>query len=209
MANITVQNEFLNALILGNRLKSYEFIDNLLKENTLIEDIYEKSIKKSLYQLGELWECGKISVATEHLASAIVEADLNDLYLRRVSTKRINKTVIVSCVENEFHQIGAKMVCDIFEINGWNTYFLGSNVPIIDLIDFIKNTHPDLVAISLSVYHNLKILENLLESIVIDYPKLNILVGGQAFLHGGREVLQKYTNLIYVPDLYSLNSYLK
>ena len=58
--------ELLGALIKGSRTKSSEIIDELLKQNINIDDIYEKSIKKAMYQLGELWEYGKISVATEH-----------------------------------------------------------------------------------------------------------------------------------------------
>jgi methanogenic corrinoid protein MtbC1 len=155
-----------------------------------------------------MWESGEISVATEHLASAIIEAELNTLYSNVLVEKSINKTVVVACVEKEYHQIGAKMVADVFELNGWNTYYLGSNMPGNELIDFIKSVNPELVALSLSIYFNLTTLEKLLHSLQTEFPDLHILVGGQAFQHGGKEVLANYRNTSYLPDLYTLESYL-
>lgn len=58
--------------------------------------LYETIIKKALYEVGELWEYNKISVATEHLASAIVEGILNEFYFKIISSDKINKTVTFS-----------------------------------------------------------------------------------------------------------------
>ena len=209
MTDQSSHEELLKALIKGSRAKSSEIINELLSQNINIDDIYEKSIKKAMYQLGELWEYGKISVATEHLASAIVEVELNKIYSRTVPVKSSDKTVVIACTENEFHQIGIKMVSDIFEMYGWNTFFLGSNVPANELIDFIKNTDPDLVALSQSIYFNLLKLETILELLNNEFPDLKILVGGQAFLHGGKEILNIYNNVTYLEDLYKLESFLQ
>ncbi|WP_125869939.1 cobalamin B12-binding domain-containing protein [Williamwhitmania taraxaci] len=143
--------EFLALLISGNRLACSEFIHEYSKKQT-IQELYEDIIKKALYEVGELWENNKISVATEHLASSIVEAILNELYGKVISEKRINKKVVVACIESEFHQIGIKMISDVFEMNGWNSYFLGANTPIHDLIEFTRKIKPDFLAISLSIY---------------------------------------------------------
>ena len=148
-------------------------------------------------------------MATEHLASAIVEAILNELYFKVISKKKINKTVIVACVEKEFHQIGIKMVSDVFEMNGWNTHFLGANTPTTELISFAKTIKPDILAVSLSLYFHLPILENMIQMIRKDFPDLLILVGGQAFRNGGQDVLLKYNNVIYQPDLNSTDLFIK
>ena len=201
--------KFLNLLIPGNRLKCSELINNYLKNDVSIKVLYENIIKNALYEVGELWEYNKISVATEHLASAIVEGILNELYFKIISSDKINKTVIVSCVENEFHQIGIKMISDVFEMNGWNAYFLGANTPINELISFAKTIKPDIFAISLSIYFHLPILEKMRPMIRNEFPKLPILVGGQAFRHGGQDILLKYDNVIYKPDLNTTELFIK
>jgi methanogenic corrinoid protein MtbC1 len=202
-------NEFLNALLSGNRSKCSELVKNYLNNGVSIEVLYETIIKKALYDVGELWEYNKIGVATEHLASAIVEGILNELYLKIISSDKINKTVIVSCVENEFHQIGIKMISDVFEMNGWNAYFLGANTPTNELISFSKTIRPDVFAISLSIYFHLPILEKMIPIIKKEFPELPILVGGQAFRHGGQDILLKYENVIYKPDLNSTELFIK
>ncbi|MCX6162429.1 MAG: cobalamin-dependent protein [Ignavibacteriae bacterium] len=201
--------EFLNSLISGNRLTSSKLANNILNQRVSIKELYENIIKKALYDIGVLWEFNKISVATEHLASAIVEAILNELYLKVISEEKINKTVITACVENEFHQIGIKMVSDVFEMNGWNVHFLGANTPAKELIDFIKITKPDVLALSLSIYFNLPVLENMIQMIRKEFPVLPILVGGQAFRHGSQNVLLKYDNVIYKSDLNSTDLFIK
>ena len=201
--------EFLSALLLGNRSKCSELARNYLNNGVSIEVLYENIIKKALYEVGELWEYNKISVATEHLASAIVERILNEVYIKIISGDKINKTVIVSCVENEFHQIGIKMISDVFEMNGWNAYFLGANTPTSELVSFSKTIKPDVIAISLSIYFHLPILEKMIPVIRKEFPELPILVGGQAFRYGGQEILLKYENVIYKPDIKSTDLLIK
>jgi MerR family transcriptional regulator, light-induced transcriptional regulator len=201
--------EFLNALISGNRSKCSELTKNYLNNGISIEVLYETIIKKALYEVGELWEYNKISVATEHLASAIVEGILNELYIKIISSDKINKTVILSCVEYEFHQIGIKMISDVFEMNGWNTNFLGANTTTNELISFSKTIKPDIFAISLSIYFHLPILEKMIPIIRKEFPELPILVGGQAFRHGGQDILLKFENVIYKSDIKSTELFIK
>ena len=201
--------EFLAGLLSGNRAKCSELANSYLNEGASIKELYETIIKRALYEVGELWEYNKISVATEHLASAIVEGILNELYIKIISGNKINKTVLASCVENEYHQIGIKMISDLFEMNGWNSYFLGANTPTSELISFAKTTKPDIFAISLSIYSHLPMLERMISSIRKEFPELLIVVGGQAFRHGGQEVLLQYYNVVYQPDLNSTEQFIK
>jgi len=210
METQNTQIQFLNALLAGDRIRCSEISSKVLDNRHSITELYELVIKKSLYDIGDLWEMGKISVATEHLASAIVEANLNEFYYKVISNSvKINKTVVTACVENEYHQIGVKMVTDIFELNGWNAHFLGANTPSKELIVFLKEIKPDFLAISLCLYFHLPQLEELIVLVSKELSNLPILVGGQAFRHGGLDVLKKYKNVSYLPDLDSLELLLK
>jgi len=200
---------FLDYLISGNRLKCSEIAKKYIQDDIPIQEFYENILKKSLYDVGELWEYNKISVATEHLASAIVEAILNELYTKIIEKEKINKTAIVTCIENEFHQIGIKMISDVFEMNGWNTFFLGANTPVNELIAFTRIINPDILAISLSIYFHLPTLEKIIQNVRQEFPSLTILFGGQAFRHGGLDILLKYKNVVYKPDLNSTDLFIK
>ena len=201
--------EFLHALMIGKHALCSELVHTYQAKQISIKDLYETIFKKALYDVGELWEYNKISVATEHLASAIVESILNQLYFEIISKEKNNKVVIAACVENEFHQIGIKMISDIFEMNGWNALFLGSNTPTSELISFIKIKNPDLLALSLSLYFNFTELEKMIQMVQREFPDLPILVGGQAFQHGGEEIIAKYDNVVLKHDLYSTELFIK
>lgn len=210
---ITLNNishkEFLDCLLAGNRIKCSDIVRGYLQNGLSIENLYEGIFKKALYDVGELWEYNKISVATEHLASAIVESLLNETYTNVILNDRISRTVIVSCVENEFHQIGIKMVSDVFEMNGWNSYFLGANTPTKELVAFSKRIIPDLFAISMSIYFHLPILEKMITTLRTEFPAQPILVGGQAFRQIGQDFIMKYENVLYKPDLNSIDQFIK
>ena len=204
-----VYSEFFNALLEGDRNTCSKIIHAQIDNGREIKDLYEKIIKKSLYEIGELWEYNKISVATEHLASAIVEAILNELYTGIVAKETVAGKVIIACVENEYHQIGIKMVSDIFEANGWAVYYLGSNTPTQDLIEFAKKIQPDIMALSMSIYFHMPALEMMIQKIREEWTDIPILLGGQSFSRGGMEIIKKYNNVIYFSDLFSLDKHIK
>lgn len=202
-------SDFLRSLMTGNRSECSKIIHAHLNNQLSMQEVYEKVIRKSMYEVGELWELNKISVATEHLSSAIVEAILNELYLTIIKSDKNKKKVVVACVENEFHQIGIKMVSDIFELNGWNSFYLGADTPIKELVSFVEFIKPDLLAISLSIYSHIPILEKMIQKMSDEMPELRILVGGQAFQRGGQDVIAKYPNVLYLPDLHSIDAFIK
>ena len=206
---MTESADLLNNLLAGNKELCSNIIQDKLKTGIPIKKLYEDTLKTALYKVGELWEFNKISVATEHLASAIVEAILNEVYNDIVSGEKNQKSVIVSCVEQEFHRIGIKMVSDIFEMNGWNSYFLGANTPTSELLSFAEIIKPDIFAISLSIYFHLPMLETMITETRKKFPNIPILVGGQAFSKGGKDVIAKYNNVIYLPDSDSVDLYIK
>ena len=171
---------YLDGLLTNNRLRCREIFQQWLDSAPDLRTLYEQLVRRSLYQVGELWEQGKISVATEHLATAISESLLNLTYPRLFAQPRNGKSAVVTCVSNEYHQIGGKMVADIFELNGWRGHFLGANMPEADLKLLIEEKRPDAVALSLATALNLDRLNHTVAEIRDAFPTLPVIVGGQA-----------------------------
>lgn len=205
----TKHESFLLFLLKGDRQACSEFVKDCIDSGITIQELYEHIFKKSLYKVGELWEFNKISVASEHLASAIVEGLLNEHYVKIITKEKGNKTIVAASVENEFHQIGIKMISDTFEMHGWNSLFLGSNIPANELIAFLQLSKPDLLALSLSLYFNLPSLEKMIIKVQETFPELPVLVGGQAFTRGGQDVITKYKNVTFLPDINSTEMFIK
>ncbi len=201
-------NNYFNNLIKGAKNECVATLDELLNKNVPVEKIYTQLFQRALYQVGEYWEMNKISVATEHMATAITENLMIRVQPQLFSTPRTGKKAVIACVANEYHQVGAKMVADIFELNGWDGYFIGANTPTVELIRFLESKNPDLMGLSLSIYYNLPELKNTLADIRQHFPDLSVMVGGQAFRWGGIEIIQKYSNVVYLSSVEDLRKFI-
>lgn len=209
MNNQESTGELLAFLLKGERQGAANVINGLLDSGEDVQHIYEMVIKPAMYKVGEMWERGEISVATEHLASAIVEAILGQLYYKVISgSGSRNKTVVISTVENEAHLIGAKMVSDVFELHGWNSHFLGANTPVEELLKYIEMVKPNILSLSMSIDTHLDFLEKTIKRVKEVYPQLLILIGGQGLNDNGGEVMLRYSGVLYFRDLVAFENFL-
>jgi len=200
--------KYFNFLLKGKRKECTKIVQYLLNQDIDIQILYIDLFQKSLYEVGELWEYNKISVAKEHLVTAITEGLINLVYpkLFENETTFINKSVVISCSANEFHQIGGKMVADVFELHGWDSHFLGANTPVNNMLEYIQDEKPDLVGLSVSVFFNMTSLKTGIEAIKSNFPNMDIFVGGQAFNWGGSEIIKNFTNTDYIPSIQELST---
>lgn len=204
-----VYTSFLDALLAGDRRGSQEQFEAWLAAGEDMRSLYENLVQRALYEIGQRWEKGQVSVASEHLATAIMESLLLRVYPQIFGKPRVGRSAVVACVACELHQIGGKMVADFFELNGWRGYFLGANTPVSDLLLCIQEKQTDVVALSLTLVSGLDVLLDLAAEVRRRFPSVPILVGGQAFRLGGRERAEAIKNVRYLPSLASLESWLK
>jgi methanogenic corrinoid protein MtbC1 len=196
-----IYNAYLAALLAGDRAGCTAIVQELNNADIPLKDLYLNLFQRSLYRTGELWEHHKVSVSVEHLATAITERLLTLVEPKIFSGQYRDQSVIVACVADEYHQLGARMVADLFELHGWRGYFLGANTPVQDLLTMIEQKNPALIALSLSIYSNLPALIKALDAVRAKYPDLPVLVGGQAFRWGGTDLLKQYRNVTYIASI--------
>ncbi len=208
MQNVLHQDSFVEFLLDGNRAAASEYVRRQLEAGMPVKHIYEDIIKVSLYRVGELWEYNQITVAEEHTATSIAEAVMNELYGSIVSRKRVAQKAVLACVENETHQVGIKMVADMFEMKGWDTFFPGADTPATELIRYIDKIKPQVIALSASIYFHLPLLEEMLQRIRLTFPNIPVIIGGQAFRHGGRDIADKHRRVVFMENLSDLEAYI-
>ena len=204
MIESTLYETYLKSLLNGDREACLKIVTTLLEKKIEIRELYSNLFQKSLYRVGELWERNEISVAREHLVTSITEGLLSSTYPYIFSGEQTAKKVIISCTANEYHQLGGKMVADIFELHGWDAYFLGANTPAKELLSLIDEMNPDLVGLSLAIYFNVPAMKTTLEIIRAHFQNLDILVGGHAFSYGGTDILKTVSGTNYLESLAQL-----
>lgn len=128
---------YLDYLLNGERHKANKIILECVKLNIKIKDIYLYIFQKTQYEIGRLWQLNKISVAQEHYATAATQLIMSQLYPYIFSVDKNGYTMVATCIEDDLHELGIRMIADFFEMDGWNTYYLGSNTPISSIISTI------------------------------------------------------------------------
>lgn len=198
----------LSALLAGERRTASEICHSHYQQEKSILSVYEDLMMPSLYKIGVLWETNQISVAAEHLATAIIEAILNEFYSLIKPTYFLHKSVLAACVDGEYHQVGIKMVADTFEMNGWESHFLGANIPTNEILRYAAETKPKVIALSLSIYFHFPNLIRMIEEIQHQFPQTSILVGGQGLKHVPAHFFDANQRVHYLHSLREIKNYI-
>jgi len=196
-----VYERYLAALLAGDRARCTALVEELLAADVGLKDLYVHLFQRALYQVGELWEHQRVSVAVEHLATAITERLLTLVQAQLFSGATREHSIIIACVANEYHDLGGRMVADLCELQGWRGYFLGADTPLPDLLRLIEEQRPSLVGLSLSIYFSLPALLEALDAVTAAHPDLPILVGGQAFRWTGLPAAAAHRNVSLIASL--------
>lgn len=122
-----------------------------------------------------------IYVDTEHYCTSVTQMAMAQMYPVLFSSERKNRTILCACPGTELHEIGARMVTDVFENDGWNGIFLGAAVPQDALLASIRENQPDLLALSVTMPQHLMTCEEMIGAVRKEFPQIKIAVGGGAF----------------------------
>jgi methanogenic corrinoid protein MtbC1 len=147
-----------------------------------VADIYDQILQPAQYEIGSMWEQNRITVADEHLATAITQHVVARLYEHLEIPIPDKGNALMTGVEGELHQLGANMVADVLEADGWNMRFLGSQLPHRDILSAMEEHEPRLLGISAATLFNLKAVDDLIEDARRRFgQEVKVLVGGGAF----------------------------
>jgi len=175
--------QYLNSLLRADRHYANNLIMEAVKNGTAIKDVYMYVFQPVQYEVGRLWQQNIISVAKEHYATAATQMIMSRLYPYIFSNEKNGKKLLSTCVSGDLHEIGIRMVSDFFEMDGWDTYFLGGNTPERDLIKAAVEYKPDVIAISATLTLNIENVKNIIREVRNNSTISNtkIMVGGYPF----------------------------
>ena len=193
--------EYMDLLLHQRRQEALNLLLKAIETGTTVKDIYLFVIQKSLHELGRIWQISRVSVAEEHCFTASTQLIIAQLYPYLFTGRNQELKVLASCVGRELHEIGMRMVADFFEMDGWDSIYVGANTPTKTLIQMVKTERPDLLALSVTIIPHLKNLREIISSLRED-KSLNstkIIVGGYPF-NVERDLWKKFPVDGYAPD---------
>lgn len=174
--------EYLQEILAGRRNTALDIIMDAYRGGYSIPGIYMDIFQEALYEIGRLWESNRISVADEHLGTAITQYVMSNLYQHLEISDERRGTFVVTGVQGELHQVGANMVADVLDADGWDTIFLGTNVPEEGIIQSLRQHRANLFGISSTMLFNIPKVTRLVEAVRGEYGNsVHIMLGGSAF----------------------------
>lgn len=179
---VALRQEYLREILAGKRNAALELIMNAYHGGYSIPGIYMDVFQEALYEIGRLWETNRITVADEHMGTAITQFVMSNLYPHLEIAEERRGKVVMTGVQGELHQVGANMVADVLEADGWDVMFLGTNVPAAGIIQSIRQHGADLFGISSTMLFNIPKVVQLVEAVRREFGEsMRIMLGGGAF----------------------------
>jgi MerR family transcriptional regulator, light-induced transcriptional regulator len=174
--------EFEASLLKGDRRNADALLDRCLEDGRGLVGAENHMIKPALVGIGHKWQNNQVSVAQEHLATAISQSVMTRGLTKSKLPASNGRTALLACVEGNTHSVGLQMVADALLLAGWGVQFLGANVPTESLIKHVAQTKPDLLGLSVSFAQQLLPVKD----IIIQLPpapsagRPQVMVGGLA-----------------------------
>jgi MerR family transcriptional regulator, light-induced transcriptional regulator len=176
-------HQYFESLRRGERHLASRLVLDAVAAGTSVKEIYLRVFQPAQYEIGRLWQTNRISVAQEHYCTAATQLIMSQLYPHLFATAKIGRTLIATCVSGDLHEIGVRMVADFFEMEGWDTFYLGAGLPHASVIATIDERKPDVLAISATIPYHVEAVRELIGA-VRRHPGtdgIKILAGGYPF----------------------------
>jgi len=174
---------YLQPLLRGDRKACRTVIEETLQSGVPANSVYIHVIWPIMVEIEQLLRVDKISLTQEHLATRINRTIVDQLQNKLPRRPSKNKKIAVCCAPNELQELGAQMIADLFESDGWEVRFLGGGLTNDDIYAFINEYAPDLLLIYGTAPRQAPDIRRLIDTIkaVNAWPHMRIMVSGGLF----------------------------
>ena len=179
-----LRKAYLDALRNGSGRQADQIVEQGLEQKLTVNQLYLDVFQPTAYEIGNLWQRNQVTVAQEHLATAIIERQMGQLRSYFHPKRLRNRTLVLGSIAKEQHRVGVQMVADFFEQDGWTVYYLGSTTPVKDFVGMASEVKADMIGVSVQmIYHLPQVLELIQELDRRGMGGLPVIAGGQPFIH--------------------------
>jgi methanogenic corrinoid protein MtbC1 len=162
--------------------------DTVLLEATLTRanlalgalQMIERVIVPFINRIGEMWHEGTMRVMHEHLATSVIRTFCTNLKSMQ-DLPAAAPTIVVTTPAGQVHELGALIVALLARHQGWNTVYLGPNLPAEEIAAAADASQARAVALSIvypaddpALAQELQKLRNYLRA------EVRLIVGGRA-----------------------------
>jgi MerR family transcriptional regulator, light-induced transcriptional regulator len=142
-----------------------------------LQEALTSVLEPLLREVGERWEQGALTVASEHLVSEAVRARLG--HLLADAGGGVHGTAVLACAPGERHELGLMMTGIALRRDGWKVVYLGSDTPLRDAIALAGHVGARVLGLSVAMEPRVPALADALGATSLP-DELQLVIGGRA-----------------------------
>ncbi len=141
-------NDEMKGLTLSMLEMNEEEFDNIF-ERQVMRKGFLKTITEVIYPflqyVGVLWTTNKAMIAQEHYISNLIRQKLISAIERLALPPKDAPSIVFFLLEGEEHEIGLLLASFMAKSMGWKIYYLGQDVPLVNIKKVIDIAEPSLI----------------------------------------------------------------
>ena len=175
--------EFVLSILEGRRLDACRLILDALSDDFSVEDAYLKVVVPAVREFGRMWHMDEVTIAAEHFASDTAQMVIAQLQARAPIAPSNGRVLLAASVAGNRHDMGPRIIANLFEIAGWRVVCLGGDMPGSDIALAVIDFDADLLLLSATLHTHLRTVERTIELVRArsDERAVRVLAGGPAF----------------------------
>lgn len=142
-----VLTRYLQPLLAGRRAECFTVIQEALATGRPAEELVESVVWPAMAQVERLYRDDRINAVHESMATRINRTVADQLQRWLIAKPPTGRRIIVTCADEPQEELGAQMVADLLQADGWDVQFVGGGVPSDELVTLIGQTRPQALVI--------------------------------------------------------------
>ncbi len=196
-----VLERYLNGLLKGDRNACRGVIEETLQTGLPANKVYMDVIWPIMVEVDKLYTQDKITATQEAFATRINRTIVDQLQNKLPRKALRARKVVICSADNEKEELGAQMITDLFESDGWEARFLGGKVNNDDILAFVNSFHPDILLVYGIAAKQAPNTRQLIDSIksINASPNMRVMLSGGVF-DRAEDLWQEIGADLYAPN---------
>lgn len=174
---------YMQPLLAGRRAECFQIVADAVREGTSVEELICDVIWPARAQVERLYQDDRINTAMEHLACRINRTVADQLQTHLPRQRPNGKRALIASADGPQEELGAQIVADLLQADGWDVYFVGGGVPDDEILGMVGQLCPQVLVIfgahPEAVANTRAMIERIRDVGVC--PTMNIVVSGGIF----------------------------
>jgi len=183
MEIVEVFKQYLEHLFAGKRCEARELVMAAQDRGVAARELILNVVWPAMEQVARLFSDAQIDRITEHMATRINRMVADQLQGYMARKPKNGRRIVVTCGEGEAEELGAQMIADLFEVDGYHVWFLGAGVPADEVLQLVGRLEPDVLCLYGAQPKGVPGIRHLIDHVreINAVPNMQVLVAGGVF----------------------------